>query len=69
MPALGAGTITRGWPTAQLAAMPSMGFPEAYLAEARQILADAPTAELHQGQITPEADTLRWFVLPAVCLD
>jgi len=49
--------------------MPSMGFPEAYLAEARQILADAPTAELHQGQITPEADTLRWFVLPAVCLD
>ena len=42
---------------------------EAYLAEARQILADAPSVALSQGQITPEADTLRWFVLPAMCLD
>jgi hypothetical protein len=42
---------------------------EAYLAEARQILADALSVALPQGQITPEADALRWFVLPAVCLD
>ena len=40
-----------------------------YLAEARQLLADAPSAALPQGRITPEADTLRWFALPAVCLD
>lgn len=39
-----------------------------HLAMARQILAAAPSTTLPQGSINPEADALRWFVLPAVCL-
>ena len=39
-----------------------------HLAEARHILAEAPRVAQSPGRITPEADALRWFVLPGVCL-
>ena len=40
-----------------------------HLVEARHILAAASSEVLAQGTISPEADALRWFLLPAVCLD
>ncbi len=40
-----------------------------HLVEARRILAAASSEVLPQGTISPEADALRWFLLPAVCLD
>jgi selenocysteine lyase/cysteine desulfurase len=39
-----------------------------YLAEARELLAAAPGADLADGSVNADFDHLRWFDLPATCL-